>query len=106
MKKARKTNFTIYGENDIFEGYTIDTTWNGFEEPSFKLEVLKDIIKVYELKGVTYDKEKDVYYYTEESGGKYPLARGLDLETEDGKLHLYDFLGCWTWFEYDEEEED
>ena len=110
MKIARKTKFTIDGEQ-IFEGYTFDRYWNGFDCPYFTKEIAMEICKEFSFKYDEveecrrfYDEETDTFY-EEDYNCDYEreiIGNPMEINTENGKIKVYVFGGSWVWAEVEE----
>lgn len=107
---ARKTSFSIDGEKS-FEGYTFNRYWNGFDCPYFTKEVAMEICKEFSFKYDEveecrrfYDEETDTFY-EEDWNCDYEreeIGNPMEINTEDGKIKVYDFGGSWVWAEVEE----
>ena len=109
---ARKTKFTIDGEQ-LFEGYTFNRYWNGWECPYFTKDVAMEVCKEFSYKydddeecRCFYDEETDKFY-CEDYNSDYErelIGTPTTIKTEDGELKVYYFGGSWIWSEYEEYE--
>lgn len=104
----RKTRFVIDTNEDIYEGYTDGTLWNGWECPWFTKEVADKMVRDFIRDGgeAKYDPKTDSYTFLGENWGSKDVFDGDDVETEDGIQHLYPIgAWCWIWDEVEKEEE-
>ena len=104
---ARKTKFTIEGEK-VYEGFTFNQYWNGWEMPMFEFEVAKQMAKDFDdIEGsikLTYDQAQDTFFYHDDEDDEdvEPYGeKGHDIIDEDGNPHhVYDIgAASWIWSE-------
>ena len=86
----RKALFNIDG-GQVYVGYTSGRLWNGWATPYFPLEEALKICAEWndEYNPMTYDEVNDEFRILYESDDEPYIWRGEDIETVDGKLHLY-----------------
>jgi len=90
LKKARKSTFTIDGE-ESFEGWTFDDEWNGFACPYFEKEAADKVAKYCNGK---FD-GKDTYSFDEEREEPEVYTSQM-IETVEGKKKVWP-IGAWMW---------
>lgn len=108
---ARKTRFAIE-DGEIYEGFTFNQYWNGWEMPMFEKEIAEKILK--ELTDSSdswqakYDSETDTFIFKFEDDDCEDIEKGRDILGEDGNIHhVYDIgAGSWIWSEVEEDNED
>ena len=87
-----KARFQIDNEPS-FEGYIAGTRWNGWAVPFFPKEESEKIAKHCNAK---YIPERDSFLFSVDMDGQE--FSGVDIDTEDGKIHAYPIgAGCWIW---------
>lgn len=107
----RLTKFTIDGfeEDCVFEGYTDNTHWNGWEKPNFTKEVADMVIARTcsddEYKG-SYNEETDTYGIVMQNE-EIDLCVGFNIMVKGEAVHVYGIgAGSWVWDEVDEPTEE
>lgn len=97
---ARKFNFAIE-DGEVFNGYTYNEHWNGWDVPYGTKEVVEKIIDVFELEDIHYDSENDQYFCKmQDEDEQECFAEGIGIcNTEDGFKHLYRLGNGWVWDE-------
>lgn len=92
------------GGDIVLSGYTDGGKWNGWERPSFTLEVMRELMQAIEERA---EPDLEMETLTENPDGSFTVWENprepignIDAticETEDGKIPLYDMGGQWTW---------
>lgn len=91
-KVFEEGKFMIAGENEIFKGYqNPGYECNGWRAPGFEKEVVEQIVKKLDGK-TTYDEKMDQYHYVDKEEGVEEIWVGEDIDTPNGKKHVY-FVG-------------
>lgn len=103
FNEARKTEFAI--ENGVvFEGYTFNQYWNGWDRPYFTKEIALEICKEFSSEGFRcyYDEKSDAFFSEDDDSmpNKEEIGTPTEINTPEGKIKAYDF-GCagWIWEE-------
>ena len=86
----RKSLFNIDG-GQVYVGYTSGRLWNGWATPYFPLEEAKKIQAEWndEYNPMTYDEVNDEFRIHYDGDDYDYIWKGEDIQTVDGKLHLY-----------------
>lgn len=104
---ARKTKFAIE-DCEIYEGFTYNRYWNGWEMPMFEREIAEKILKDCEDLEYKYDNETDTFTFKSEYDDDdcIETEKGHDILADDGNIHhVYDIgAGSWIWSEDCEED--
>jgi len=100
-QQFRKTYFTIDEEGHLFEGYTTDKTWNGWECPFFTLEVGMQLVEHFnsDKYPAYYDANKDTFVFCmteDDNPDEYSKYSSKEVEIESVKLKLYP-IGAFSW---------
>lgn len=99
---VKKSRFRIE-EDEIYEGYTNGSTWNGWECPYFTLEVGKKICEDYsdDEHRLYYDEIEDCFMEFDMEEGEFKHIGSRCRIAVDGKLmNLYDIGAMsWVWYE-------
>lgn len=99
---ARKTKFSC-GENPaVFEGYTRDNHWNGWECPFFTFTEACRVLRTLSNQGDEWGFKNNEFWITEpDDENEVPLGFiPTQVETPDGILELWCIGGWyWTWVE-------
>lgn len=107
FSEARKTRFVIE-DGEIYEGFTYNQHWNGWEMPMFEREIAEKILKDCEDLEFKYDNETDTFTFKSEyeDDDCEETEKGHDILADNGKVyHVYDIgAGNWIWSEECEED--
>jgi hypothetical protein len=83
----RKSVFAICDDHNAYIGYTSGRTWNGWATPYFTLAEAQRLQA--DWHGLTYDEVNDEFRIQYDEGEEPYIWKGEDVQTVDGKLHLY-----------------
>lgn len=83
----RKSVFAICDDHNAYVGYTSGRTWNGWATPYFTLAEAQRLQA--DWHGLTYDETNDEFRIQYDEGEEPYIWKGEDIQTVDGKLHLY-----------------
>lgn len=105
-----KAKFQIESDENIFEGYTKKGVfWNGWSCPYFTLNIVKEILDVFDDIDAIYDESLDTFIFTKpDDYDKDPeIYEGEDILIDGKIIHVYG-IGAyhWIWDEVEEKEED
>lgn len=93
-----KKYFHIEGYENIYEGYSDGTVWNGWAKPHFPFEVAKKLLEQ-DLQGdiVGYNEEKDSFYI-KNGADEIEEYEGFFIQVDGQEIKVYDIgAGCWVW---------
>ena len=102
----RKTKFQI-NEDKVFEGYSADTFWNGWDEPCFTKETAQQVLDYYlnqECKESAAD-WRECFQEVLDSEDKIIFSKLTPINLENGET-VYDFSFGYCWSEVEDNEKD
>lgn len=106
---AVRTQFAL-GDETLFDGYTLGEEWNGFACPYFTLQQAETLMRYQNAQSQSefgtdamfYDATRDAYAvrFPDDPARPADYYVGEDLDTADGRLHVYPIgHSAWIWYE-------